>query len=198
MAFHSYPQLIRKLFNAYRFGPPVGITQTSTWSRVDHSVSRLPPRTMRPLQTRFRFGYVPRWHLTSHMTVTRRFIMQKARRHTNTGAPTACRRTVSGTISLLCLRCFSPFPHGTGSLSVSRIYLALPDGPGRFTQDFTCPALLRIHLEYIQLANTRLSRSVAVLSSTFFFIVCTHVDVLQPPRCRNRAGLGCSPCARHY
>ena len=69
-------------------------------------------------------------HLTSHITVTRRFIMQKARRHTKKGAPTACRRTVSGSISLLGLRCFSPFPHGTGTLSVSRIYLALPDGPG--------------------------------------------------------------------
>src|SRR3712207_9436610 len=58
---------------------------------------------------------------------------------------------VSGTISLLCSRCFSPFPHGTGSLSVSREYLALPDGPGRFTQDFSCPALLRIPLGFIWL-----------------------------------------------
>ena len=109
-------------------------------------------------------------HLTSHATVTRRFIMQKARRHTKKGAPTACRRTVSGSISLLYLRCFSPFPHGTGSLSVSRIYLALPDGPGGFTQDFTCPALLRIHLTFNELANTRLSRSAAPLSRGFFFI----------------------------
>ncbi len=38
------------------------------------------------------------------------------------------------------------FPHGTGTLSVSWEYLALPDGPGRFTQDYTCPALLRILL----------------------------------------------------
>jgi hypothetical protein len=58
-------------------------------------------------------------HLTLPTTVTRRFIMQKARRHCSKAAPTACRRTVSGTISLLCSRCFSPFPHGTGSLSVS-------------------------------------------------------------------------------
>ena len=33
------------------------VTRTSTWTRVDHSVSRLPPLTMRPIQTRFRFGY---------------------------------------------------------------------------------------------------------------------------------------------
>ena len=37
---------------------------------------------------------------------------------------------------------FSPFPHGTGSLSVGNEYLALEDGPPIFRQDFTCPALL--------------------------------------------------------
>ena len=37
---------------------------------------------------------------------------------------------------------FSPFPHGTCSLSVDYEYLALEDGPPMFRQDFTCPALL--------------------------------------------------------
>ena len=37
---------------------------------------------------------------------------------------------------------FSPFPHGTGSLSVDHEYLALEDGPPVFRQDYTCPALL--------------------------------------------------------
>jgi hypothetical protein len=76
--------------------------------------------------------------------------MQKARRHFNE-APTACRRTVSGTISLPYLGYFSPFPYGTGSLSVSEEYLALPDGAGRFRQDFSGPALLRILLVFINL-----------------------------------------------
>ena len=58
---------------------------------------------------------------------------------------------VSGTISLPCSGCFSPFLHSTGSLSVSHEYLALPDGPGWFRQDFTCPALLRISLCIINL-----------------------------------------------
>ena len=70
--------------------------------------------------------------------------MQKARRHSPRRTPTACRRTVSGTISLPCLGYFSPFPYGTGSLSVFEEYLALPDGAGRFKQDFSGPALLRI------------------------------------------------------
>ena len=74
--------------------------------------------------------------------------MQKARgqafrsklRHS---PPTACRYTVSGTISLPSQGFFSPFPHGTGSLSVTKEYLALRDGPRRFSRDFTCPAILR-------------------------------------------------------
>ena len=57
-------------------------------------------------------------------------------------APTACTHTVSGSISLPSPGFFSPFPHGTGSLSVGHEYLALEDGPPIFRQDFTCPALL--------------------------------------------------------
>ena len=41
---------------------------------------------------------------------------------------------------------FSPFPHGTSSLSVDYEYLALEDGPPIFRQDNTCPALLVAYL----------------------------------------------------
>ena len=57
-------------------------------------------------------------------------------------ASTACTHMVSGSISLPSPGFFSPFPHGTGSLSVSKEYLALEDGPPIFKQDFSCPALL--------------------------------------------------------
>ena len=88
--------------------------------------------------------------LTLPVTATRRLIMQKARRHhAKRVTPTACRRMVSGSISLPCSGFFSPFPHGTGSLSVSQEYLVLADGPAGFTQGFTCPALLRIPLSII-------------------------------------------------
>ena len=60
----------------------------------------------------------------------------------NKSAPTACTHTVSGSISLPSPGFFSPFPHGTGSLSVSQEYLALEDGPPIFNQDNTCPDLL--------------------------------------------------------
>jgi hypothetical protein len=39
--------------------------------------------------------------------------------------------------------CFSPFPHGTGSLSVARSIRALEGGPPSFPQDFACPVVLR-------------------------------------------------------
>jgi hypothetical protein len=77
--------------------------------------------------------------------------MQKARRHIYFNAPTACRHAVSGTISLPCSGCFSPFPYGTGSLSVSEEYLALPDGAGKFGQNSSGSALLRILLVLLNL-----------------------------------------------
>jgi hypothetical protein len=74
--------------------------------------------------------------------------MQKVRRHGTVAtevartAPTACRHPVSGSLSLPALGCFSPFPHGTGSLSVTEEYLGLEGGPPTFRQGCSCPALL--------------------------------------------------------
>ena len=64
----------------------------------------------------------------------------------NKSAPTACTHTVSGSISLPSPGFFSPFPHGTSSLSVSWEYLALEDGPPVFSQSFTCSDLLVVNL----------------------------------------------------
>ena len=126
--------------------------------------------------------------------------MQKARRHPNIiRTPTACKRTVSGTISPSCSEYFSPFPHGTCPLSVSQEYLALPDGAGKFRQDFTGPALLRIPLK------DRLNFAYRII--TFFdptFQLCfaiqsiAYLVVLLPQCCRNNFGLGSSAFARHY
>ena len=84
--------------------------------------------------------------LTLPVTVSRRIIMQKARRHPApesrgtpaSRAPTACRRVVSGSLS-------SPDRGSShlslallGSLSVAREYLALRDGPRGFGLTFTC------------------------------------------------------------
>ena len=104
--------------------------------------------------------------------------MQKARSHPKT--PAACKRMVSGSISLPCSGYFSPFPHGTSSLSVSQEYLALPDGSGRFTQNFTCFVLLRILLGIKCISFTGLSPSMVQLSRRFYYTFKFHITVLQP------------------
>ena len=134
--------------------------------------------------------------LTLPDTVTRRFIMQGTPSHFR--APTACRRTVSGTLSLFCSKCFSPFPHGTGPLSVSREYLALPDGPGRFTQNSSCSALLRIPLCFVLLRIPDCHRLWSVFPDCSSHKSSCNAVVLQPHTCRNMCGLGSSPFARHY
>src|ERR1700740_567790 len=58
-------------------------------------------------------------------------------------ARTSCRLAISGSISLPSSGCFSPFPHGTCSLSVTEEYLGLEGDPPVFRQDYTCPALLK-------------------------------------------------------
>ena len=78
--------------------------------------------------------------------LTRGLILQKARSHTINRAPTACRRHGFRFYFTPLPGFFSPFPHGTSSLSVDYEYLALEDGPPIFRQDVTCPALLVVHL----------------------------------------------------
>ena len=107
--------------------------------------------------------------LTLRHSVTRRPMMQKVRCRTVRihSASTACRHTVSGTISLPLPGCFSPFPHGTCSLSVAEEYLALEDGPPRFTPGSTCPALLGCQCRGVSLSCTGLSPSIASRSKLF-------------------------------
>ena len=50
---------------------------------------------------------------------------------------------VSGSLSLPALGCFSPVPHGTRPLSVTRESLALEGGPPSFTPGLSYRALLR-------------------------------------------------------
>ena len=131
------------------------------------------------------------------MTVTRRFIMQKARRH----MIYMLRPLVGAWVQDLF---HSPFgvlftvPSRYYTLSVSWEYLALPDGPGRFTQDYSCPALLRIQDNLRTGTDKGLSPAAAGLSSPFSLCAKTITPVLQPRRCRYIAGLGSSPVARHY
>ena len=125
--------------------------------------------------------------------------------------PTACKSTVSGTISLPSPGYFSPFPHGTGPLSVAREYLALRGGPRGFTRN-----ILRDTWEHRQELDqsspTGLLPAVAQLSScvrlTAEFVTPCRLrcaDGWVPrPRYSNATGLshciglGSSRFARHY
>ena len=85
LEFLRYTQVIRARFRVRRFGPPLHFTATSSCSWIDHSVSGLLHNTHSPysdsLSLRLHF-----FSLTSHYTITRRFILQKARSHPLTGS----------------------------------------------------------------------------------------------------------------
>src|SRR5690349_20344281 len=85
-----------------------------------------------PIQIGFRYGYPSPVSLATY---------RKSQAHSTTG-----------TRSQVLFHdpspgCFSPFPHGTGSLSVTREYLGLGGGPPGFTGNFTGSVLLGIPLE---------------------------------------------------
>ena len=97
-------------------------------------------------QLRLGFPTPPLKRLSLPLKVSRWPIIQKVRRHPPKRAPTACMHIISGSISLPSPGFFSPFPHGTSSLSVDDEYLALEDGPPIFKQNYTCSALLVVNL----------------------------------------------------
>src|SRR5688500_3319283 len=130
--------------------------------------------------------------------------MQKARSQSPptgepTGAPpTACKHVVSGSLSLPAQGCFSPVPHGTRSLSVTRESLALEGGPPSFTPDYSCRALLRNTTTH-RFDSTY--RAVTVSGAPFqgtSAIVTMRVRRSYNPVPPRGCGLGSAPFARRY
>jgi hypothetical protein len=119
LAYHPYPQLIPQLCNVEKFGPSRGVSRASAWPWVAHLVSCLIPATARPVQTRFRCGCgCDCLNLATEMNS-----LAHSPRGTPSGTKgplTACKRTVSDSISLPLPGFFSPFPHGTCALSLAR------------------------------------------------------------------------------
>ena len=111
MAFHPYPQVIPQVFNLGGFGPPRSLTFASACPWQDHSASGLPHATERPVQTRFRSGSPSRVNLATY---------RNSPAHSSKGTPsrpwtevhddalTACKPTVSGSISLPSRGSFHP------------------------------------------------------------------------------------------
>ena len=99
MAFHPYPQLIPSVFNLSGFGPPRGLTRASPWPWVDHLASGLEHATPTPCSDSLSLR-LPHDGLTSPRTANSQAHSSKGTQSPDTLAPTACRHTVSGTISL--------------------------------------------------------------------------------------------------
>jgi hypothetical protein len=168
---------------------------------------------------RLAFATAPPHGLTSPHTITRRLILQKARSHiTNKSKPSFTLLRLVGTRFQVLFHDpspgrFSPFPHGTCSLSVIREYLGLPGGPGRFTRDFTGPVLLGKHPmkttefrlpDYHRLRSTIPDRSTTLKFSDFTSGQADQIQMLPQPHTRNARrlshahGLASSPFAHHY
>ena len=96
---------------------------------------------IRPIKTWFPYAYTLRLKLAAQTKSLTHYTKGMLSLHK--GALTACRHSVSDTISLPLSGYFSPFPHGTCSLSVIKEYLGLGSGLPIFRQDFTCPVLLK-------------------------------------------------------
>src|SRR5450755_4230056 len=114
--------------------------------------------------------------------------------------PTACRRAVSGTISLPSQGFFSPFPHGTGSLSVAIEYLALPDGPGGFKQGciFTYAAVTLYGRPFQTVQLTLSYPSFYLPGPLFRRRPVSNCGPATPSSPCGSPGLGSSEFARHY
>ena len=102
LEFLPYPQLIRRLFNDDRFGPPCGFTHTSPWPRIDHPVSGLLTHTRSPsFKTRFPYGSSALSHLSLACVSNS---PDRSSISTTSGTlpspPSACKHRVSGSFSL--------------------------------------------------------------------------------------------------
>ena len=137
----------------------------------------------RPVQPRLHSGSRPSWGLTSHVTATRRFIMQKARRHRQkTGSDRLqahgfryCFTPLAGVLFTFPSRYWSTIGL-TGVFSLAGWTPRIQTGllVSRPTQDATRP-----HLD----SRTGLSPPMVELSRTFRSPSAYHSVVLQPLRC---------------
>ena len=123
MAFHPYPQLIPSVFNLSGFAPPQSLTSASHWPWVDHPASGPEHATHTLVRIRFRYGSPHSWLTTQHAT--------DSQAHSSKGTPPP--HPQEGDYDGLSAHgfrysftplpgYFSPFPHGTHPLSVTRTY----------------------------------------------------------------------------
>ena len=144
LAFHSLPQLIPMDCTTNGFGPPLSFLKASSWPWQARLASGPPPPIIFAL---LRLGFpVPprRKRLDKLVKETRWLVLQKARHHRyKYQLWLLVGIMVSDSISSSLPDYFSPFPHGTSSLSVTRLYLALAGSPARFLPTFLDSTVLK-------------------------------------------------------
>jgi hypothetical protein len=168
-------------------------------------------RLNRPIRTRFRYGFPTRVNLATQRKLAGSFF----KRHAVTSPKTRSDGLYAhGFRYYFTPRqgYFSPFPHGTCPLSVTKEYLGLTGGPARFTRNFRGSVLLGVTSQSHRLTCTGVSPSTPGLSSPlrlqrWFLTLCwfgrTSGSAPQP-RMRNACrlshanGLASSDFARHY
>ena len=98
MAFHPYPQVIPSVFNRSGFGPPQSLTSASACPWIDHPASRLRLATDRHLKGSLSLRLGSCLNLAANRNSLAH--STKGTPSQRMAAPTACGRTVSGTVSL--------------------------------------------------------------------------------------------------
>ena len=163
-----------------------------------------PQHYSRTFRTRFRFAFAPeglklalQGNSPDHAKGTPSPIKDRAL--------TACKHLVSGSFPPL-PGFLSPFPHGTGSLSLSKTYLAFDSGLPKFTPDFSCRTLLGWSAEETSVfpygAVTHSGAPFQALLVTVSFVTSwqiadppadSHDPTYATPACLHVYGLGCAP-----
>ena len=214
MAFHPYPQLIPAVYNLRGFAPPQPLTAASHWPWVDHPASGLGHTTK---NTPLGFGFPT---ATPHGLTSRHATDSQA--HSSKGTPppphnkcvkalTACKRPVSGTISLPSR---GTFHHSLTVLSTigHQEVFRQPSGLGRFTQDSTSPVLLGHRPRHAPTSSAyggithyaTPSQTIQLPASTRAPSPAEEDRTAPQPRTRNPCrvshahGLALSTFARHY
>ena len=140
MAFHPYPQVIGALFNVLPFGPPRGLTPASACPGIAHPASRPRHATGTPCSDSLSLRLASQLNLAACQRLAGSFY----KRHAVTprgGSDCSWARGFRYCFTPL-PGCFSPFPRGTGALSVTGKCSGLEGGPPCFPPGSTCPAVL--------------------------------------------------------
>lgn len=161
LAFHPYPQLIRGLFNAHRFGPPRIVTCASPWPWIDHCGFGSTTANFLAL---FRLAFASAPHFLLNLAGCCNSPV-----HSSIGTPSTYSLRLLVDIRFQVLFHSPPgvlftFPSRYYALSVAKEYFALEGGPPCFPQDSTYPVVLWIPTGWLRLSPTGLLPSAAYLS----------------------------------